>query len=83
MTFEGLPVAVPCSTTKSLNSFTIWRREKQPLFQDDDITITTNGSLVIERSKVDHSGEYDCVAVSEEGVLRATISIDVQPRPGG
>ena len=73
---------VPCSTTKSLDSFTVWRKGKRPLLQDDDITVTTNGSLVIERSKVDHSGEYDCVAVSEGGVLRATISIDIQSRPG-
>jgi hemicentin len=82
VTYEGLPVTVPCSTTKSLDSFTVWRKGKRPLLQDDDITVTTNGSLVIERSKVDHSGEYDCVAVSEDGVLRATISIDIQSRSG-
>ena len=76
-------MTVPCTTTKSQDdSFTVWRRDKQPLLQDDDITVTTNGSLVIERSKVAHSGEYDCVAVGEDGVLRATISIDIQPRPG-
>ena len=97
-TYEGLPITVPCSLTKltpspsppsptpdngdSDDSFAVWRKEGQPLYQSDDITITTNGSLVIERSKVRDSAEYECVAVSEEGVLTATITVLVHPRPG-
>ena len=37
---------------------------------------------MINRSKVEDSGEYDCVAINEEGVVMATISIEIESRPG-
>ena len=43
--------------------------------------MTTDGSLVIERSKVNDSGTFDCVAINEGGVAIATISIQVYGRP--
>ena len=82
-TFAGLPVAIPCSTDNELfSSFTLWRRDARPLYQDDDITIATNGTLTIQRSKVEHSGEYDCLAVNEKGIAMATINIKINSRPG-
>ena len=75
-------MVVPCSTDKTEDSFTVWRKEGRPLYQDDAVTIETNGTLIIQRSKVDHLGEYSCVAVSEKGVAMATIYIQVLVRPG-
>ena len=75
-------MVVPCSTAKTADSFTVWRKEGRPLYQDDAVTIETNGTLIIQRSKVDHSGEYSCVAVSEKGFAMATIYIQVLVRPG-
>ena len=94
LTYQGLPVTIPCSLAKPSSPspspspsplseyFTVWRKNGRPLYQSNDVTVTTNGSLVIERSKVSDSGEYDCVAVGEEGVLTATISMAILPRPG-
>jgi hypothetical protein len=81
-TYEGLPVVVHCSTSKMDDAFTVWRKNSLPLYQDDTVTIAANGSLIIQRSKVGDSGVYDCVAVSEEGILTATILVEVQSRPG-
>ena len=93
-TYQGLPVTIPCSLAKPSSPspspspsplseyFTVWRKNGRPLYQSNDVTVTTNGTLVIERSKVSDSGEYDCVAVGEEGVLTATISMAILPRPG-
>ena len=82
-TYEGLPVAIPCTTEKTPDHdiFLVWRKEGQPLYQDDTITIATNGSLIIQRSRVKHSGTYDCMAVSGKGVSMATIFIQILTRP--
>lgn len=81
-TYEGVPVTIPCSTEKAQDTFTVWRKAGRPLYQDDATTIATNGSLIIQRPKVNHSGTYNCMAVSEKGVAMATIYIEILTRPG-
>ena len=73
---------VPCATDEEDSTFIVWRRNGQPLYQDAAVTIATDGTLIIQRAKVKHTGEYVCTAVNEKGMATARIYISVEIRAG-
>ena len=80
-TFAGLTISIPCSVLKN-DSFVVWRKQDKPVYQDRAVSVAADGTLVIRRSEVRHSGQYECWAVGERGVTVATIQIRVETRAG-
>lgn len=57
----------------------LWTKEPEESWLPDDVE-DANGTLVFNKVRLDHKGNYTCVATNDEETIRTTIEVKILPK---
>ena len=81
---SGSKVSLDCVGEGVPAPFVMWTsgRESRPVYQEEGVTVSTNGSLIFESVASSHNGNYTCWAVSSGGASQRHAQLVVTDKKG-